>query len=438
MGLARTSDDRPLNGIGFCSALIFNISLVALAISGAFLAAEYARPNLYSYEISDASLAQTRASIDAAASALPAGRSDRRGYWGSLVNAALERSDVDCAKGYLLLAPEMLPAEDGASLNLALSKPSTEKTKARSADDRLIQAAALLLPKQARAAWTEATAPPDPVDDFLSNPIQSLMNMANDALTPDIAPPPDPFELEEGYAIADMAQRTLNNQPVDVFKFKLTAFAQYLPGSDIVESGDGSAIRNAASVVLGARAQKRLPAGIADVLIQRLNATFPDQDLRARLVDANAIPTAKDDPLVFATGVKTAFQKTARRDAADDVISLLKRINAVANATSQKGAAQLLAYAGNDEDMARLQLVAQAGGLRAVALSDQMHAQVLDLARGTVRTRGKLDAGKALIGISLLGAFSAFCFTMFQALGRFMEKRNREGLAFSDSFWPQP
>ena len=92
MGLARTSDDRPEHGIGFCSSLISNASFVILAISAALLTAEFARPNLYSYEITDENLTGTRAAIDQAAAALPPEKTGRRAFWGKQVKSALDLS----------------------------------------------------------------------------------------------------------------------------------------------------------------------------------------------------------------------------------------------------------------------------------------------------------------------------------------------------------
>jgi hypothetical protein len=414
MGLARTSDDRPRTGIGFLSALICNISLLALALGGALLTIEYGRPNLYSYEISDASLEATRAEIDKAAAALPAEGIDRRAYWGKLVKASVDRADLDCAKGYLLLAPQMLPPEDGQALNRALTNPRVQAAKTRSADLRMIQAAALLLPPASLTAWTDATTEPEPMDAFLANPLQSLVNMATDAFKPaEAPPPPDPFLLDEPDTLADAARRLLLGERVDELRFKLTGFVQFLPGSKLVATGDGNALRNAASVVLGARAGKHLPPGLAQVLTQRLDAALPDKRLRENILDASTAPNAKNDPLAFAKALDGAFEQSADENASDDLVSLLKRINAIANSTSEKGAADLLRHADTDSDLARLQLTAQAGGLRVVALSDRLDKGVLDLANGVVTA-----AALALIGV--------FGFTLFQSIGGIMEKRNRE------------
>lgn len=442
MGLARTSDDRPERGVGFCSSLILNISFVVLAISTALLIAEFARPNLYSYEITDENLSGTREAIDAAAAGLPPEKTGRRAFWGKQVKSALDRDDLDKARGYLLLAPQMLSPDESRHLNAGLNDPRIQSPKARSADDRMIQAAALLLPADARTAWTEATAEPDAVGDFFSKPFENVMNWANNVFkspeqrTAEL-PPPDPFALDESDALADTARRLLNGESVDMLRFKLTGFALFLPGSDVMDSGDGGAMRNAASTILGARAAKHLSPLVFDALSQRLNAALPDDALRRELANAFASPNARNDPLAFARAVKDAFVKAATgKQDAEDMAALLKQINAIANSTSPKGAADLLRFVVADQDMARLQLTAQAGGVRVLALADHLNENVLSLAKGTVKTKSRVGAGIAVVILSLIALLSVFLFVMFQALGRFMEKRQRENLPFAVPFWP--
>jgi hypothetical protein len=442
MGLARTSDDRPERGVGYCSSLISNASFVILAISAALLTAEFARPNLYSYEITDENLAGTREAIDDAAANLPPQKTGRRAFWGQQVKAALDQSDLDKAKGYLLLAPQMLSPEESRHLNAGLNDPRIQSPKAHSADDRMIQAAVLLLPPDARTAWTEATAEPDPVGDFFAKPIENVVNWATNIFKPaqqraQAAPPPDPFALDEADALADDARRLLTGESIDMTRFKLTGFAQFLPGTDNIESGDGGAIRNAASTILGARAEKHLSPLLQDALAQRLNAALPDDALRRELQNAYAAPNARNDPLAFGRTVKDAFAKATQKKGAEDTAALLKQINAVANSTSQKGAADLLRFVAADGDMARLQLTAQAGGLRVLALSDRLNEEVLSLAKGTVKARARIGIGIAVVILSSIGIISVFLFTLFQALGRLLEKRARENLPFGDSFWPQ-
>jgi hypothetical protein len=171
-------------------------------------------------------------------------------------------------------------------------------------------------------------------------------------------------------------------------------------------------------------------------LSARLNAALPDEALRRELANAYAAPNARSDPLAFARAVKDAFPKAADKKAAADLAALLKQVNAVANSTSQKGAADLLRFIVADNDMARLQLTAQAGGVRVLALSDQLNAGVLDLAKGTVKTRSRIGAGITIVILSSIALISVFLFVMFQALGRFLEKRQRENLPFAMSFWP--
>jgi|GEM_PF-3164553 len=441
MGLARTSDDRPERGVGFCSSLISNVSFVFLAISAALLTAEFARPNLYSYEITDENLTGTREAIDAAAAALPPEKTGRRAFWGKQVKSALDQSDLDKAKGYLLLAPQMLSPEDSRHLNAGLNDPRIQSSKTRSADDRMIQAAVLLLPADARAAWTKATMQPDAAADFFAKPLENVINWANNIFKSTQqriaeAPPPDPFALDEPDTLADTARRVLNREAVDMLRFKLSGFAHYLPGTDILDSGDGGAIRNAASTLLGARAAKHISPLLYDSVTQRLNAALPDEALRRELANAYAAPNARNDPLAFARAVKDAFAKATNKKAAADMAALLKQINAVANSTSQKSAADLLRFVVADTDMARLQLTAQAGGVRVLALSDQMDENVLTLAKGTVKTRSRISAGIAIVILSTIALLSVFLFVMFQALGRFLEKRQRENLPFGASFWP--
>ena len=441
MGLARTSDDRPERGVGFCSSLISNVSFVLLAISAALLIAEFARPNLYSYEITDENLSGTREAIDAAAAALPPEKTGRRAFWGKQVKSALDRDDLDKAKGYLLLAPQMLSAEESRHLNAGLNDPRIQSPKAHSADERMIQAAVLLLPADARTAWTEATAEPDPAADFFAKPLENVINWANNIFkSPEQraaeAPPPDPFALDDSDALADTARRLLAGEPIDMLRFKLAGFAQYLPGTDILDSGDGTAIRNAAGTLMGARAAKHLSPLLYSALSERVNAALPDEALRREVANAYSAPNARSDPLAFARAVKDAFPKAADKKAAGDAAALLKQVNAVANFTSQKGAAHLLRFVVADNDMARLQLTAQAGGVRVLALSDQLNEGVLDLAKGTVKTRSRIGVGLTMVILSSIALISVFLFVMFQALGRFLEKRQRENLPFAMSFWP--
>ena len=139
----------------------------------------------------------------------------------------------------------------------------------------------------------------------------------------------------------------------------------------------------------------------------------------------------------FSRAVKESFAKAAQKNAAGDTAALLKQVNAVANSISQKGAADLLRFVAADGDMARLQLTAQAGGLRVLALSDHLNEGVLTLAKGTVKARARIGIGITVVILSAIAIVSVFLFTMFQALGRLLEKRTRENLPFADSFWPQ-
>ncbi|MEQ9315169.1 MAG: hypothetical protein RLN72_04910, partial [Henriciella sp.] len=197
------------------------------------------------------------------------------------------------------------------------------------------------------------------------------------------------------------SQRWVNGEQVDSLTLRLIAIS--LLKSD--DETQGPMYAEATSVIRAASRARRLTPEYAEYLQARVDRAMPQSDALAALRNAlsTVAPMSQLEGQVidaYATAVNTDGLQRLERD--------LRAIARLSDLTSPTGAVTLLETADSPEDIRKLQLVAEAGGDRAVALTKQIGPRIIGLAQIGVKWSLELVLQlMALAGIGVALAWTA-------------------------------
>ena len=409
-------------------ALLFNSLLLLLAVLGARI-----MTNAYTAEsVGDVpdiqAKTETRRAIDESFQTIVPKGNVARAFWADQISRELAARDFSAARGYLLAAPVMLERDDGRAILAA-----ADAEEAGSQDQRLVKAALLFLPNETRAEYERAIEPPRiemdtsgedggiPSDDDMTD--RADTDAAGDAS--EAGPAPDgagedgageEVPDEDLYAprrasafsmvgdrtdLVRRAQRWINGDAVDSMQIRLSAIGLVsLPGAR-----DDLDYARAISVLKAAGRAKRLRPDYREYLTDRIDLAMPEERAFATVRDALAqvAPMSQLEDMVIAAFEETIVPEGLRRLESD-----LQAIDRIAALTSPSGAVTLLETADSPEDVRKLQLIAEAGGDRAVALTKQIGPRVLKLAQIGIKWSLNLALQiMALAAISMALAWTA-------------------------------
>jgi hypothetical protein len=320
-------------------------------------------------------------------------------FWQDKVQRALEDKDVDALRGYLLAAPSMLGNDLGKQV-----RARAEAESKGTADERMIRAALQKVPESvARSIEYEIGLPQPqilPPAPEQTPPEPEGDSGAQVTTTPGAADQTVPDDLEGGevlqagarqeldwrfrllgsYAdLANMSHRWVDGDWSDSVVFKLTGIGMVQQGA-----GDGlsDATISAVSIVKSASRSKRLTPEFAAYLDTLTGEAVP-QDVLMPAVEAALKETATTE--VRGMKVRDAFAASIDPAGLARLESDLEQIDKIATLTSPSATLTLLSVMQDGTDLRRARMLAEAGGMRAVALVHERGNAALKVADAGVR-----------------------------------------------------
>lgn len=363
---------------------LLNCLLVGLAYMSALtIATTFASRDLVPVPSADA-LSETRKNIDKTLKSLPPSGVDRYAFWSNLVETAFDNGHLPVASGYMLAAPQMLPKDQAAAIVAA-----SQALSFGSSDERLLHAVDLFLPDHVRAKY-----------DRISNPIvrNKFSGFAAEfelepGAEPRVAPTRQNFTMLGDES--DLVRKTeawMRDARSDSLELKLVGIAN-------IPSMKNPANLEALSILNAASKSNRLNLEFEELLRAMLNQALPDEALIQNLAGViDEISPMRER----VENVTKAYQAALVEPALRPLVQETQQFETIIANTDHNGALLLLQNAADWEDIRRLRLLAEAGGLRAVALSDYQGADVLKLADSGFRwSIGFVYNAMLLISVSL-------------------------------------
>lgn len=371
-------------------AVMFNSLLILLPVIAANTVKQaYEGVGLAEQPTIDA-IIQTKERIDEAFEDLAPNEASRKlPFWQDKVQRALEEKDVDALSGYLLAAPPMLGNDLGKQVR-ARAEAETKGT----ADERLIRAALQKMPESiARAIeyeigmpQSQAAPPVEAAAEPAAATAEAEAEVApgeeiGEVLEAGVRPELDwRFRLLGSYGdLAAMSQRWISGDWSDSIVFKLT-------GIGLVQQGNSDGLSDAniraVSIVKSASRSKRLTPGFTAYLDERAGEAVPREVLTPALESA-----LKDLATTEVRGarVREAFEKSIDPAGLVRLETDLEQIDKIATLTSPTAALTLLSYVEDGTDLRRARMLAEAGGMQAVALVKERGTEALRVADAGVR-----------------------------------------------------
>ncbi|MGA1343954.1 MAG: hypothetical protein ACO33A_13135 [Hyphomonas sp.] len=348
-------------------AVMFNSLLILLPVIGANTVRKAYQGAGVAESTSIDAIRQTSGRLDREFRELAPREEDRKlPFWQDKVQGALEEKDKDALRGYLIAAPAMLGKELGKQV-----RARAEAETRGSADERSIRAALQQLPEPiARSIEQELGLPQSPED--IRAPDAASGTDAPDRSAPDRgevleaggrAEPDWRFKLLGSYGdLATMSQRWINGDLSDAIVFKLTGIGRVQQG---LSDGLSDANIRAVSIVKSASRSRRLTPAFTDYLDSLTSDAVPNEALAPALTEALDGPNTTE---VQGLRVERAFEQSIDPAGLARLEAELEHIDRLATLTSPTAALTLLSAVQDTTDLRRARMLAEAGGMQAVAL----------------------------------------------------------------------
>lgn len=364
-------------------AVMFNSLLILLPVIGANTVRKaYEGVGVAEQPTIDA-IMQTEDRIDHAFKELSPNEADRKlPFWQDKVQRALEEKDVDALRGYLIAAPSMLGNDLGKQV-----RARAEAESKGTADERLIRAALQKMPESvARAIEYDIGLPQAPItppEPVVAAPVPEEIagEEVGEVIEAGVRPELDwRFRLLGSYGdLAAMSQRWVGGDWSDSIVFKLTGIGLVQQGiSDGLSDGQIRAV----SIVKSASRSKRLTPQFTDYLDALTSAAVP-QEVLMPAVEAVLGEVATTD--VRGARVRDAFAQSIDPAGLKRLETDLEQIDKIATLTSPAATLTLLSVAEDSTDLRRARMLAEAGGMQAVALVKERGNEALRVADAGVR-----------------------------------------------------
>ena len=366
-------------------AVMFNSLLILLPVIGANTVRQaYEGAGVAEQPTIDA-IMQTKGRIDHAFEELSPNEAGRKlPFWQDKVQRALEEKDVDALRGYLISAPSMLGNDLGKQVR-ARAEAESKGTN----EERLIRAALQKMPESvARAIEYEIGLPQAPItppEAVVVVPKAIPEEIAGEEIGEVIEAGVRPelawrFRLLGSYGdLAAMSQRWVGGDLSDSIVFKLTGIGLVQQG---ISDGFSDGHIRAVSIVKSASRSKRLTPQFTDYLDALTGAAVP-QDALMPAVKAVVGEVATTD--VRGARVRDAFAQSIDPAGLKRLEVDLEQIDKIATLTSPAATLALLSVAEGGTDLRRARMLAEAGGMQAVALVKERGTEALRVADAGVR-----------------------------------------------------
>lgn len=366
-------------------AVMFNSLLILLPVIGANMVRKaYEGVGVAEQPTIDA-IMQTKDRIDHAFEELAPNEVGRKlPFWQDKVQGALEEKDVDALRGYLLSAPSMLGNDLGKQV-----RARAEAESKGTSEERLIRAALQKMPESvARAIEYEIGLPQAPItppEAVVAVPEAIPEEIAGEEIGEVIEAGVRPelawrFRLLGSYGdLAAMSKRWVGGDLSDSIVFKLTGIGLVQQG---ISDGFSDGHIRAVSIVKSASRSKRLTPQFTEYLDALTGAAVP-QDALMPAVKAVLGEVATTD--VRGARVRDAFAQSIDPAGLKRLEIDLEQIDKIATLTSPAATLTLLSVAEDGTDLRRARMLAEAGGMQAVALVTERGNAALRVADAGVR-----------------------------------------------------
>jgi hypothetical protein len=314
-----------------------------------------------------------------------------REVWARMVREELESNNMTSVRGLLLSAPAMLDGADGAALKARVAVAD------QSGEDAVLAAAVAYLPEDLQDEYERRS----------TSPLALFSNSASPASAQEPPVPNDEDAPARFQILGDMRDLSLQaagwarRDRIDEYAFTLAGVGLILADPEA---------REGASIALSARRSQTLDPEFQAYLERKLFDAVPPAELK-KVLEAEF----QSDYGYGTTGpavVESVFKSSVDRVALESVLADLRILREIANNTSAQAAVAIISKVKDGSDLSRAQLVAAAGGDRAVALARYDGDHLLDTARTTITWTNalRLQVAGVLICMVLLGflALSVF------------------------------
>ena len=398
---------------GWLSAFIFNILFVSAALTVCLIIFEVRRTQAAEFNTSGDALTATQKKMGVMFVNLIPEDTNRRDFWAEKIETELRENDLVSARGFLLAAPYMLDNKDAAAVSAAASTDTIAPL-----DDRLLNAAKLFLPDNVRALYERSVAPSRPDIDLEQSDIPDASAAGTEPVSAEAQAIPAAPESIGTDAAENIHEETSTPEPTDVILSPATelttadkshdffvlgnerdlayqsagwvrgdktdVLALSLSGLGLIAAeqliGDepfDDRFFHGASLVKSARRARRLKPDFAEYLEARLDDALPAETLRINLNRAFA---GNANLLIQGDIILEAFASTVDEDHLAPLYSDMLRIGALSSGRPDSAAMTILETVNSPRDMLRAELIAFAGGDRAVTLSKYYGNDALDAA----------------------------------------------------------
>jgi hypothetical protein len=217
--------------------------------------------------------------------------------------------------------------------------------------------------------------------------------------------------------VADLVRRSqqwVNGEPLDTMQLRLSAIGLL----KLADADTQPAYLAAISVLRAAGRAGRLDDAYADYLRDRVEVALPEAEVLQGLRTA---VSAVVPPSVRQQQVLGAYGRAINADGLERLERDLASIAHIAAETSPSGAVTLMELARSPEDVRKLELVAQSGSDRAVALAKAIGPKLTGLAQMGIQWSTSLMLQIA----GLIAIVAAICLSVASAFFRLRPARQR-------------
>ncbi len=416
---------RPAPFAWVSAAFFWALLILAPLLSARVISDTFSRHGM-DFDVTSASVAATRDTIDNRFQSLMSDREDRKGTWSRLVSEQIDQGYLKAAHGLILAAPNILDPQNAASLM------ATAEVLELKGDEAIEQAALKYLDEDVRYAYEQAVSPMKAIWQATI-----LAQNTNNSANPDESIDPDAGEnlnvhnkgglnvLGDERDLALQAARWVRGQKIDTFAFTLSGI-----GLSALEEST----KAGASIIRAADRAGRLNEDYRRNIQRRLFNTAPPErikrDLTVRFSGALGI-AAKGEVVL---DIIRADIDQRELVGLEEQLLLIRDISLK---TSAPATIQILSYARNDLDLQRARLLTEAGGDRALALLSMEGGAALTAAQTPVRWTPKLRFMITLLaGMGLTLVWLALD-TFFRSIRRGRQVRRSAVYGIDEREWDQ-
>jgi hypothetical protein len=381
---------QPTKQAGWMLAVMFNSLLILLpVIASNTVKKAYTGVGVAEQPNVDAIMQTSERMSDELRALGPSDNDRKLPFWQDKVQQSLEDKDVDALRGYLLAAPAMLGNDLGKQVRAraeAESKGTAEERTIRAALQKVPESVARSIEYQIGMSQPQLEPVAEtPAPDASAEPVAEGEEVGEVLQAGGRSELDWRFKLLGSYGdLAGMSQRWTGGDWSDAIVFKLTGIGLVQQG---ISDGLSDAHIRAVSIVKSASRSKRLTPQFTEYLDNLTDAAVPMSVLNPALEAANQDLATTE---VRGARVLAAFEQSIDPAGLTRLEADLEQIDKIATLTSPSATLTLLSVVEDGTDLRRARMLAEAGGMQAVALVKERGHDALRVADAGVRWDGSM------------------------------------------------